>query len=123
MDDTIYRHAALDALEWTWAGKAAFDAIKALPSAQSEPRWIPCSERLPEKRDWYLGIFKEPDTGWINPIPFVCDYVGHETPITTSDFWILHSIDEPDSYYQGLKCVAWMPLPKPYKEETEQWVY
>lgn len=34
--DTISRQAALDVLEWKWAGKAAFDAIKALPSAQPE---------------------------------------------------------------------------------------
>ena len=32
--DTISRRAALDALEWKYAGKAAFDAIKALPSAR-----------------------------------------------------------------------------------------
>ena len=34
--DTISRQAALDALEWKYAGKAAFDAIKALPSAHPE---------------------------------------------------------------------------------------
>ena len=31
--DLISRRAALDALEWKWAGKAAIDAIKNLPSA------------------------------------------------------------------------------------------
>ena len=35
--DLISRRAALDALEWKWAGKAAIDAIKNLPSAQPEP--------------------------------------------------------------------------------------
>ncbi len=35
-DDVISRQAALDALEWKWAGKAAIDAIKNLPSAQPE---------------------------------------------------------------------------------------
>lgn len=42
MSDLISRQAALDAIEWKWAGKAAFDAIKELPSAQSEQltgRW------------------------------------------------------------------------------------
>ena len=34
--DMISRQAAIDALEWKWAGKAAFDAIKNLPSAQPE---------------------------------------------------------------------------------------
>lgn len=36
MQDLISRQAALDALEWKWAGKAAIDAIKNLPSAQPE---------------------------------------------------------------------------------------
>jgi len=73
MNDLIYRQAALDAME-TWDkfgcdpdGKLVrYDddkhyipyvhyedmvhAIKHLPSAQPEQRWIPCSERLPEDR-------------------------------------------------------------------------
>ncbi len=89
-------------------------------SAQPEQRWIPCSERLPEVMDWYLGIFKESDTGWINPLPFVCDYVGAETKATTKDYWILRGFtdqDEPVDYYLNLKCVSWRPLPEPYREE------
>ena len=34
MSDLINRQDALDALEWTWAGKKAIDAIKNLPSAE-----------------------------------------------------------------------------------------
>lgn len=85
---------------------------------EQEPRWIPVSEKLPNDRDWYLGIFKEPDTGWINPLPFICDYVGCETKATTKDYWILRGLtdrDEHIDYYFNLECVAWMPLPKPYK--------
>ena len=84
--------------------------------------WIPVSERLPKDRDWYLGIFKEPDTGWINPLPFICDYVGSETKATTKEYWILRGFtdrDEHIDYYFNLECVAWMPLPKPYKAESE----
>ena len=85
-------------------------------------RWIPVSERLPNDRDWYLGIFKESDTGWVNPLPFVCDYVGRETKATTKEFWILRGftdIDNPIDYYLNLECVAWMPLPEPYQMESE----
>lgn len=35
MSDLIDRQAALDALEWTWAGKAAIDAIKELPAIKT----------------------------------------------------------------------------------------
>ena len=90
-------------------------AIKAL----EQTSWIPVSERLPKDRDWYLGIFKEPDTGWINPLPFICDYVGSETKATTKEYWILRGFtdrDEHIDYYFNLECVAWMPLPEPYKE-------
>ena len=92
-----------------------------LPSAQPEQRWIPCSERLPEERDWYLGIFKEPDTGWINPIPFICDYLlGTKTKATTKEGWILKGHTDREEYidyYFNLECVAWMPLPQLPKGE------
>ena len=94
------------------------DRIRSLPSAQPV-QWIPCSERLPEERDWYLGIFKEPDTGWINPIPFICDYLlGTKTKATTKEGWILKGHTDREEYidyYFNLECVAWMPLPEPYK--------
>ena len=106
--------------EWLIPMNNALDmAIKAL---EQEPRWIPVSERLPNDRDWYLGIFKEPDTGWINPMPFICDYVGSETKATTKEYWILRGFtdsDERTDYYFNLECVAWMPLPEPYKAESE----
>jgi hypothetical protein len=84
---------------------------------EQEPRWISVSERLPEDRDWYLGIFKEPDTGWVNPIPFICDYVGSKTKATTKEYWILRGFtdrDEHIDYYFNLECVAWRELPEPY---------
>ena len=92
-----------------------------LPSVTpQELRWIPVSEKLPNDRDWYLGIFKEPDTGWINPLPFICDYVGRETKATTKEHWILRGftdMDEHIDYYFNLECVAWMPLPPSYQGE------
>ena len=107
---------------WTGGVLEAIDAIEDLPSAQPEPQWIPCSERLPEKRDWCLGIFEEPDTGWINPIPFICDYLhGKKTKATTKEGWILKECtdrEEHIDYYFNLKCVAWMPLPEPWRGDS-----
>ena len=60
--DLISRQAALDALEWKWAGKAAIDAIKNLPTAEPKKgRWI--------VHDW---------TGLI-----VCDQCGFDAPMST----------------------------------------
>ena len=90
---------------------------------EQEPRWIPVSEKLPNDRDWYLGIFKEPDTGWINPLPFICDYVGRKTKATTKEHWILRGFtdrDEHIDYYFNLECVAWMPLPAPYEPQESE---
>jgi hypothetical protein len=85
---------------------------------QEPNKWIPVSERLPKDRDWYLGIFKEPDTGWVNPIPFICDYVGSKTKATTKEYWILRGFtdrDEHIDYYFNLECVAWRELPEQRK--------
>lgn len=84
-------------------------------------KWIPVEEGLPTERDWYLGTFMEADTGWINPLPFICEYLlGAHTAYTTDEGWIIRDCTDNDEkvceYYKKLKCVAWMPLPKPYTE-------
>ena len=93
MSDLIDRQAAIDALEWKWAWKAAIDAIKNLPSVQLEHRWIPVSERLPEKEGYYLTttIFKE----------VYCDY------------W------NGDNFDRTEMVISWMPLPEPWKGEED----
>lgn len=41
MADLIDRQAAIDALEWKWAGKVAIDAIKNLPSVKRKKgTWV-----------------------------------------------------------------------------------
>jgi hypothetical protein len=103
---------ALD--EYIYKDKTLREWINILARTQ----WIPVSERLPKDRDWYLGIFKEPDTGWVNPIPFICDYVGSKSKATTKEYWILRGFtdrDEHIDYYFNLECVAWRELPEQRK--------
>ena len=131
MNDPIDRQAAIDAYGDWYVEEGTAEGfigtvkqlLEGLPPVQPEQRWIPCSERLPEERDWYLGIFKEPDTGWINPIPFICDYLlGTKTKATTKEGWILKGHTDREEYidyYFNLECVAWMPMPKPYKEDRK----
>ena len=88
---------------------------------EEKNRWIPVSEKLPADRDWYLGVFREPDTDFIG-IPYICDYVGEVTKGTTNEGWILRGftdIDDVNDYIKSLECVAWQPLPEPYKGGEE----
>ena len=85
--------------------------------------WIPCSERLPDKRDWYLAVFQEVDTGFIG-LPFIADYLmGSHTNYTTEDGWIIANCTDIEEhraeYYKKLKCIAWQPLPQPYQPKGE----
>lgn len=85
--------------------------------------WIPCSERLPEERDWYLCVFEEVDTGFIG-LPYIADYLmGSHTKFTTEDGWIIRNCSDREDgsaeYYKNLRCVAWHPLPLPYQPKGE----
>ena len=79
---------------------------------------IPVSEELPDDRDWYLGFFREPDTGFIG-LPYICSYVGEVTKGTTNEGWILRhctDVDTVPDYFRNLIFVARQPLPEPYKK-------
>lgn len=70
--------------------------LASLPSVQPEPKWIPCSERLPE-----VGRYVIATTSWA----FVTKamYCG--------EHWEIDGLD-----YKKSSVVAWMPSPKPYRE-------
>lgn len=59
------------------------------------PRWIPCSERLPENEEWYLTVVKPGNaSAFVNIYKFFAGTFDSFFPIT-----------------------HWMPLPEPPKEE------
>ena len=74
-------------------------AIKAL-----EQRWIPVSERLPEKQDCYLVTTK-----WKG------SYSG-DVYIETN----MAVYREKQKEWDCVDVVAWMPLPEPYRESEEE---
>lgn len=65
----------------------AISVLSTMPSAQ---QWIPCSERLPDQNGKYL-------------------VVGRQKAINILKF-------DGGRWYGKWGVVAWMPLPKPYKE-------
>lgn len=76
--------------------------------AEVEPRWIPCSERMPEEQKKSYWVCTDSgyqcECRWTN--------VNHFWTQLTTD-WHWHLMDIP----QYTKIVAWMPLPKPYKTD------
>ena len=132
MQDLIDRQAAIDAFDvlcqehryripgkretysqyneaWQDALDRAESIIGNLPSAQSEQRWIPCSERLPEEE--YVLISKLPTTisgsKWSVAIAIrTADPRSRKIQWRDSGFGVI----------QDDKVLAWMPLPEPYQE-------
>lgn len=86
-------------------------AIDEVPTIEAEPRWIPCSERLPEN----------PGYGEEYPLVIFCtdkrSYVGFYEYYEGGRWWN-YTADE--DYVVG-GVIAWMPLPEPYKvNEVEE---
>lgn len=119
---TIYRQAAIDALRkevemthddndeqiYYIDADNAISVIEQLPSAQPEPQWIPCSERLPEetlKSYWICtDAGYQCECRWTN--------INHLfTDLTMKWHWHIMDVPQYDS------VVAWMPLPEPWRGE------
>lgn len=75
-----------------------------LPSAQLEPKWIPCSERLPERADEVLIAYREEYDDWSEEYA-----VSTATYMPRAGRWD----------YDHLNITHWMPLPEPPKGEQE----
>lgn len=105
-------------------------AIKAL---EQEPRWIPVSERLPETTK-YVG---EGEYKWYESEKCLIWFANEYAVATFNKDELTDEEDDSDGFYvvdrhywYGLDSVdgntypyndviAWMPLPQPYKAESE----
>ena len=121
MNDLISRQAAIDAMEQAKEqyfdrrviiGKMQ-DVVSNLPSAQSEPRWIPCSERLPD-----IGGHHVSDPCIVYCSNGAYGFAELEENIFGQVGW---NCERDDEYHEPLgEVLAWMPLPEPYQEEGEK---
>ena len=116
-DDSISRQAAINV---TWEETIYTDPlnvltdvrekIKALPSAQPEQRWIPCSERLPVQNGVYVVTRTISDRFEYNNITDCCYFDGTNT--WHDDTRVNHG----RKYLADV--IAWQPLPEPYKADV-----
>ena len=135
--DLISRQAAIDELDkgaWgvEWDKALAKAMIESLPSAQPEQRWIPCSERLPETDNKnsinnYNVLLWVKDKSHPEREPQI--YLGKLRHIDGDDgsgnFWGVktHPCDWTIwgwCYFNEPEVIAWMPLPEPYKAESQE---
>jgi hypothetical protein len=81
------------------SGKKVIEHLEQMPSAQPEPRWIPCSERLPEGNLYVLVTYKY--------------------QYGLMDIGITWYSERENKWCDARPIIAWMPLPAPYKEDTD----
>lgn len=104
--DLIDREAAVDAICHHFPSVSRTRArtmLHEVPSLQPEQKWIPCSERLPEKD----GRYQVTRYDYVANTEFI-DILWYEENL----WWNRHSTGD-------YAVTAWMPLPEPYKEEQE----
>ena len=121
MDSMIIRQAAIDAVSDGIIGEEeslvecveecnamiewAVETLKKLPSAQSEQRWISCSERLPKSNADDLEY----------PTVLCC---GEDGEIYCGCYYESTKEWGSGDYFDRLRYpIAWMPLPEPYRAE------
>lgn len=96
-------------LEWTETARMAIQALE-------QTRWIPVSERLPEKGEYgkvLVTYIPSGGTLWTTVmIAYYSDLMGITKPC-------FHIGDVGKESFQNItkQVTAWMPLPKPYKVE------
>lgn len=74
-------------------------------------KWIPVTEKLPETEKW-------PNWGEY----LTCDKDGYISVTHWADGWSCSMMRDGSIYrkHEYNDVVAWMPLPKPYKEEEDE---
>ena len=96
---------------WQDALDRAEGAIGNLPSAEPEPHWIPCSERLPKKGSRCLVTWRTMlRTTEIDIARFGKMYLSERDCA-----WYIYGHGEDVDITD--EVIAWMPLPEPYKYE------
>lgn len=134
-DDLISRQAAIDALnklcgrvcQYSKAQRKvmcgacplgdAFTVIEDdLPSVQPEQQWIPCSERLPDKREMVIIWIDMPKQPFIQRSIHMAFAWLEPDPRTGELRWM----DRHFTKIDDCKVIAWRELPESYQAERRE---
>ena len=87
----------------------AINAIAEAPTIDI-PQWIPCDERMPEEAHGCLVTVYGED-------PYSGEYyqIYHETVGYDGEGW-----NNADGWTLPYEVIAWMPLPEPYKGDSDE---
>ena len=119
IDDTIKRSDAIkalcDAVDAKKYGEYLYTdefckVINAIPSADRQQEWIPCSERVPIEYRTVLVTWEYAGKSYTTTA-----FRKTKNAVT---YWA--SNEQPK--YTPLKVVAWMPLPEPWKGADDEGV-
>lgn len=107
---------------WEGYSKRLWKSAYERGKADAEQRWIPVSERLPEKYGEYLITWTTSHSmvngkyGFLGTAEYdLSGEYDHEKNRFKGE-WLLEDYIK---NYRDVKVIAWMPLPEPYKAESE----
>lgn len=90
--------------------------IKNMPTIEPEPRWIPCSERLPEKGGQYLVTRGHKSCGNLWNRVYIVNY-SDLMGLKKEKIWWSGDVGKSD-FEKYDDVLAWMPLPEPWRGDS-----